>query len=80
MAGQVRDLRTRTEGESSVIIKARAYPVPLRLLAQAVRALLHCPKPRHGGAVISVWAQTAMASSSNATANRRFVDSPVANS
>ncbi len=43
-------------------------------------ALLRCPEPRHGGAVISVWAQIAMASSSNATATRRFVGSSVASS
>ena len=37
------------------------------------------PEPA-GGAVISAWAQIAMASSSNGTATRRFVGSSVASS
>jgi hypothetical protein len=44
------------------------------------RALLHYAEARHGEAAISVWAQIAMASSSNATANRRLVGSSVASS
>ncbi len=35
-------------------------------------ALLRCPEPGHGGALIAAWAQIAMTSSSNTTANRRF--------
>jgi hypothetical protein len=43
-------------------------------------ALLRYAEARHGEAAISVWAQIAMASSSNATANHRFVGSPAASS
>jgi hypothetical protein len=43
-------------------------------------ALLRYAEARHGEAAISVCTQIAMASSSNATANRWFVGSPVANS
>jgi hypothetical protein len=43
-------------------------------------ALLRYAEARHDGAVISAWAQIAMANSSKATANRRFTGSSVASS
>ena len=43
-------------------------------------ALLRYAEARHDGAVISAWAQIAMANSSKATANRRFAGSSVASS
>jgi predicted anti-sigma-YlaC factor YlaD len=43
-------------------------------------ALLRYAEARHDGAVISAWAQIAMANSSNATANHRFAGSSVASS
>jgi hypothetical protein len=42
--------------------------------------LLHCGKPEHGEAATPARDQMAAASSSNATANRRLVGSPVASS
>ena len=44
------------------------------------KALLRYAEARHDGAVISAWAQIAMANSSKATANRRFAGSSVASS
>jgi hypothetical protein len=40
-----------------------------------VRALLRYAEARYDGAVISAWAQIALANSSKATANRRFAGS-----
>ena len=45
-----------------------------------LEALLRYAEARHDGAVISAWAQIAMANSSKATANRRFAGSSVASS
>jgi hypothetical protein len=50
------------------------------LAAAAQGVLLRYPEARHDGAVISAWAQIAMANSSKATANRRFAGSSVASS
>jgi hypothetical protein len=52
----------------------------LGYLLAVLGALLRSSDARHGEAVIAVWAQIAIVSSSNATATRRFAGSSAATS